>query len=120
MDFYCGALGMTRLFNFSKNGEIVGCYVKAANETFIEIFRTNHSGPSIGEKMLLHHFCLETDEIEKLRQELIDRGYAPKKIVMGADGTPQFWITDPNGLEVEFQEYTTGSSQATGSDVQLS
>jgi hypothetical protein len=68
---------------------------------------------------MLHHFCLETDSIEELRQRLVNRGYAPREIIMGADNSLQFWVQDPSGLEIEFQQYTDCSSQFTGKDVDL-
>ena len=117
MDFYCAALGMQKLFDFTQNGEVIGFYIKASDRTFLEVFHTGGSEPNNGE--LLHHFCLETDSIEKLRQSLVDRGYAPREIIMGADNTLQFWVRDPNGLDIEFQQYTGQSSQFTGQNVEV-
>jgi hypothetical protein len=38
---------------------------------------------------------------------------------MGADDSLQFWIQDPNGLDIEFQQYTEHSSQFTGRNVEV-
>jgi Glyoxalase/Bleomycin resistance protein/Dioxygenase superfamily len=118
MDFYCGALGMQRLFNFTQKGETIGFYIKASNDTFIEVFRTNDTQPTT-DGQILNHFCLETDSIEKLRQTLVEQGHAPREIIMGADNALQFWIQDPNGLDIEFQQYTEYSSQFTGKNVEV-
>ena len=117
-DFYCGALGMQKIFNFTREGEIIGFYLKASNHTFIEVFRAGET-PQRGPGEPLNHFCLETDSIESLWQKLTERGYTPGKIITGADNALQFWVKDPNGLDVEFQQYTDRSSQATGEDVEV-
>lgn len=116
IEFYCGALGMKKLFNFIRKGEVIGFYLRASNDTFIEVFRQEDTELGAG-RQVLHHFCLETDSIRELRQTLLDRGYAPREIIMGADNSLQFWVRDPGGLEIEFQEYTGQSSQFTGNDV---
>ena len=109
---------MQKLFDFTKNGEVIGFYIKASNDTFIEVFHTGDVELA-SDGRSLHHFCLETDSIEKLRQALVDRGYAPREMIMGADNSLQFWVRDPNGLEIEFQQYTEHSSQFTGQNVEL-
>src|SRR6266550_1576435 len=113
LDFYCGALEMQKLFEFTQRGEVIGFYLKASNDTFIEVFRTGNAEQTTNDQTL-SHFCLETDSIEKLRQTLLDHGYAPREIIIGADNALQFWIQDPNGLDIEFQQYTERSSQFTG------
>ena len=117
-DFYCGALGLEKAFNFVERGEVIGFYLKAAGESFIEVFCDPNVG-SPNESRMLHHFCFETDAIESLRRTLLEGGYSPREIIMGADHTPQFWVTDPNGIEIEVQQYTAESTQRTGKDVAL-
>jgi lactoylglutathione lyase len=118
LDFYGGALGMRKLFDFTQKGEVIGFYLKASNATFIEVFRTTDTNPT-SDGHILSHFCFETDSIEKLRQTLVDHGHAPDEIIMGADNALQFWIQDPNGLNIEFQQYTEDSSQFTGKNVEV-
>ena len=116
-DFYCGALGMKKVFDFIRQGKVIGFYMKAANETFIEVFLTDEV-EKIG-KQVLNHFCLEVDSIEAVRKSLIDRGYTVQDIKMGCDNSHQFWMKDPNGLDVEFQEYTDQSLQRLGGVVEV-
>ena len=116
-DFYCGALGMKKMFNFTRSGKIIGLYLKAANVTFVEVFLADEV-EKIG-KQTLNHFCLETDDIEALRKSLVERGYSPQEVKMGADNSYQFWMKDPNGMDMEFHQYTPRSSQATGQDVEV-
>ena len=116
-DFYCGALGLEKLFDFMRKGKLIGFYMKTANDTFIEVFLADEV-EKIG-KQYLNHFCLETDDIEALHQRLVECGYEPRKITMGSDQSHQFWMKDPNGMEIEFQEYTDKSSQRTGQTVEV-
>jgi catechol 2,3-dioxygenase-like lactoylglutathione lyase family enzyme len=117
--YYCDTLGMKKHFNFVKQGRVVGFYMKASGgNTFVEVFLADAPPPS-STACTLSHFCLETDNVEKTWQKLVDAGYAPKPITMGADGSPQFWMKDPNDMDVEFQQYTPESSQLTGRDVEV-
>ncbi len=45
-DFYCGALGLQRLFDFTRKGKVIGFYMKTGNATFIEVFESAKSRPS--------------------------------------------------------------------------
>ena len=117
-DFYCGALGLEKLFQFTRRGEVIGFYLRASRDTFIEVF--HEQGFQSGQGPLaLHHFCLESDDLESLRQTLLERGYAPGEIKLGSDHSHQFWIKDPSGVDVEFHQYTGQSSQHTGQDVEV-
>jgi catechol 2,3-dioxygenase-like lactoylglutathione lyase family enzyme len=115
--FYCGALGMKRMFDFTRKGRIIGFYMKAANETFIEVFLADEVEKI--DKQVLSHFCLEVDSIQAVRKSLVERGHSPKEINMGADNSYQFWMKDPNGMDIEFHEYTDRSSQFTGQVVEV-
>ena len=116
--FYCDGLGMKIQFNFVKQGRLVGFYMKASENTFVEAFEVAEPKPS-DTGNTLSHFCLETDNIEETRQRLVDAGYEPRAVTMGSDNSPQFWVTDPNGMNVEFQQYTPQSCQRTGADVEV-
>lgn len=116
-DFYCGILGMKKMFNFTKKGKIIGFYMRAANQTFVEAFHADEIDKM--EKPFLSHFCLETDDVHGLRKLLDERGFAPREMRKGADNSFQFWMKDPNGIDIEFQEYSDQSSQVTGRDVEV-
>ena len=117
-EFYCSALGMKKQFQFTRQGKVIGCYISASSNTFIEVFLVDEIVP-VAANQNLHHFCLETDDIRMLRAELIRCGYSPGEIKLGADNSHQFWIVDPNGLNIEFHEYTDRSAQITGEDVEV-
>ena len=117
-DFYCGALGMKRQFNFTRQGKVIGFYMKAGNTTFIEAFLESEVLPIDRHKTVLSHFCLETDDLRGLHASLVARGLKPGNIVTGSDHSLQFWMDDPNGLAIEFQVYNEKSSQRTGESVE--
>jgi catechol 2,3-dioxygenase-like lactoylglutathione lyase family enzyme len=116
-NFYCGALGMQRLFDFTRNGKVIGFYMKADNTSFIEVFAADQVTPI--EQQVLNHLCLETDDIVALQKALAARGLQPGEVKMGADNSYQFWMKDPNGMSIEFHQYTDTSSQFTGESVEV-
>ena len=113
-DFYCGALGLKRHFDFHKDGKLFGFYLQVAPGQFIEIFRTDAAAEIKHQR--IHHFFLEVADMDALREKLLARDIAvtPKKF--GCDQTWQCWCKDPDGTEVEFQQYTPQSSQFTNKD----
>jgi lactoylglutathione lyase/glyoxylase I family protein len=115
--FYCGALGMKKAFDFTRKGEIIGFYLKAANSTFIEVFLAGET--ETRGKQVLSHLCLQVESLPKLHASLVSRGYAPRGVKLGADHTPQFWMPDPNGMDIEFQQYVPESAQVTGANVEV-
>ena len=115
-EFYCGVLCMEKVFNFTRKGSVIGFYLKAAGETFVEVFAVGEARNE--ENPVLSHICLLTDDIKRLHQRISERGLNPGKLSMGADNSYQFWMCDPNGMAIEFQEYTGKSSQFTGQDVE--
>jgi catechol 2,3-dioxygenase-like lactoylglutathione lyase family enzyme len=117
-DFYCGALGLKRQFDFTRKGKLIGFYMKAGNTTFVEAFLESEVLPIDRHKMVLSHLCLETDDLRALHASLLARGLKPGPIVMGSDHALQFWMDDPNGMALEFQEYSADSSQLTGRSVE--
>ena len=113
LEFYCGALGLPRHFDFIKAGRLFGFYLQITQGQFIEIFKTDSI--EAADRQRVHHLCLEVEDLDALRDVLIKRGVAvtPKK--KGCDQTWQCWCKDPDGTDVEFQQYTAKSSQFTRS-----
>jgi catechol 2,3-dioxygenase-like lactoylglutathione lyase family enzyme len=117
--FYCDLLGLEKVFEFKKNGEVIGFYLQAANTTFLEVFRDENVEPA-DPRRTLHHFCFESDAIGPLRQRLLEHGFSAGDLILGADRALQFWVKDPNGIDIEIQQYTPESSQWSGETVELS
>ncbi len=114
--FYCDILGFKKVFNFTKNGKLTGFYVRISKNTFMEFFQDDHD---YKEKSSIAHFCLETDNIGKMKKHLAEHSVQTTEIKLGVDNTYQFWFKDPNGLDIEFHQYTGKSSQRTKKDVEI-
>ena len=111
--FYCGALGLEKGFEFVRGSEVIGVYLKAGNCTFIEIFKNSENA---GEGQI-KHICLETSDIESAAKSLKTNGYETTEIKTGRDGSLQVWATDPDGVKIEFHQYTAESMQFKGGKV---
>ena len=109
LDFYCGALGLKRHFDFFKDGALFGFYLQAGPGHFIEIFKADPDAEIRNQR--IHHFCLEVEDIDAMRDALIKRGVEATQKKLGCDQTWQFWCKDPDGTDLEFQQYTAQSSQ---------
>lgn len=116
--FYGDALGMEKRFQFTRQGKVIGYYLSASRNTFIEVFLEGEIAPGAGNRSL-HHFCLETENIKGVREALRARAYAPGEIKLGGDHSLQLWVKDPSGVDVEFHQYTAQSSQTSGQDVEV-
>lgn len=113
--FYCETLGMEKAFDFVKNDEPYGFYVKAGEMTFIEVFMQTEAANL--DRPLIKHLCLEVEDIDSVIETLTSRGVevTPKK--QGGDKSTQAWITDPSGVRIELMQYNDVSSQYTGNTV---
>ena len=110
--FYCEGLGLAKAFDFIRNGEVVGFYLKVGNGNYLEFFRRDETGNGPNP---IDHLCLETDSIDSVNARLAAAGYATGEKKMGADRAWQAWITDPDGVRIELHEYTADCCQKTGS-----
>ncbi|HLX96501.1 MAG TPA: VOC family protein [Verrucomicrobiae bacterium] len=109
LDFYCGALGLKRHFDFFKDGALFGFYLQVGPGQFIEFFKADPAVEIRNQR--IHHFCLEVEDIDAMRDTLIRRGVEVTAKKLGCDQTWQFWCKDPDGTDLEFQQYTAQSSQ---------
>lgn len=115
--FYCDGLGLTKRFDFIKDGKLFGFYLEVGQKTFIEVFQ---EGSGIAEgKSLIKHFCLEVDDIDSMSQQMKSQGWNVTEKKMGPDQTWQVWLTDPSGVSLELHQYTDKSCQYTGDDCQV-
>lgn len=107
--FYCEALGFEKGFEFIKDGALFGYYVKLGNNTFIEVFKGDPS--EVGN---INHIAIQTDDIDSVIVRVKEHGYDIGRKSLGADHSWQVWTTDPNGVRIEFHQYTEQSLQLTG------
>ena len=112
LGFYSGLLGLQKKFDFLRRGELIGFYLELNPGQFVEVFQADLAADA--RHLRLTHFCFEVDDIDAMRQTLIQAGVAVREKKLGADQSWQFWCQDPDGVDVEFHQYTPRSSQLTG------
>jgi catechol 2,3-dioxygenase-like lactoylglutathione lyase family enzyme len=107
--FYCDVLGLERGFDFLKDEDLFGFYIKAGKDSFIEVFKGNP-----GAAGNINHLALETDDIDSVIKNLRSNGFKFTDKKLGIDKTWQSWTKDPNGVSIEFHQYTDESLQFKG------
>jgi glyoxylase I family protein len=116
--FYCDVLGVPKKFNFTRKGRVVGYYLDMGGGTFLEIFiQEDLKGPD--NRVPLKHLCLEVPSIDEMRSRLEAHNIPLGEKTLGLDNSWQAWFKDPNGVEIEFHEYTAKSCQVTGAECVL-
>ena len=108
--FYCEALGFRKVFDFRKGEDIVGFYLEVGNSNYIEVFRGDPAGTSTPIK----HICLEAADLDEVKCRLAERGVTTTDKKLGCDQSWQIWCKDPNGMDIEFHQYTDRSLQRLG------
>jgi glyoxylase I family protein len=109
--FYCSILGFTKVFDFVQEGKPVGFYLDTGNGVFAEFFE--QPDVAIPPKGPIWHFCLEVDDIDTEIDNLRRHGIEITQKELGKDFSWQAWFKDPNGVDIEFHQYTPQSTQIT-------
>ncbi len=112
--FYTGPIGLTKTFDFLKDGRRIGFYLGTGARTFIEVF-TNAEAP-FARTGQVNHLCLEVGSIQAAVTALRAAGIEVTEPKYGIDDTWQAWLKDPSGTPIELFEYTTKSAQFVGGD----
>jgi catechol 2,3-dioxygenase-like lactoylglutathione lyase family enzyme len=107
--FYVEVLGLERGFTFMKDGTEVGFYIKLGASTFIEVFQGKPS-----DEGSIKHFAIEVDDIDTVINKLRSHGCEATDKKLGIDHSWQSWTQDPNGIRIEFHQYTADSLQLKG------
>ena len=109
-------LGFKPRFDFTRKNKPFGIYLEIAPSQYLEMFED----PTLGKPVNtgLAHFCLESDNLGVLMQDLDMSGipYTPRKL--GCDHTYQIWLEDPDGNKFEIHQYTDKSLQLQGGSVE--
>ena len=118
LHFYLDILGCKKAFSMPLDCPGTGTeYIVASNGAFIELFYggTPHETEKAPEGVHFtgfSHFCLVVDDMFKFVEEVEGRGgvfrVKPKR---GRDGNWQAWMTDPDGIEIEFVQLEPGCKQ---------
>ena len=109
--FYIEALGLEKGFDFIKDGELIDYYIKLGNDTFIEVFKGDPGTPGN-----INHLAIQADDMDAVIQRIKQHGYKIGEKALGADNSWQAWLEDPNGIRIEFHQYTEKSLQLTGGE----
>jgi catechol 2,3-dioxygenase-like lactoylglutathione lyase family enzyme len=108
--FY-NVLGAERRFEFRNlQGMLIGMYMYFAGDTFIELVLVKT--PRV--EGAINHFALQVRDVDATRQTLVDAGIAVTKKELGVDRTWMVTCRDPNGVYIEFHQYTDDSLQFRG------
>ena len=111
-NFYINCLGFKKKFDFLRANKCVGFYLEVTDKSYIEIFL--QTDLLITDKAPIRHLCLETSNIDAVITRLRECGYEATDKKLGADKSWQTWTKDPDGVRIEFHQYTEESSQNTG------
>lgn len=107
--FYRDVLGIPLAFHFRRGEDRIGYYLDLGNRSFIEVFRKPES--RFAETDQINHICLETEDLDGLIAHVRGQGVTITDKKIGADGTWQAWMADPNGVKLEIFQYTAESMQ---------
>ncbi len=109
--FYVEVLGGTKVFDLANAAGVrYGTFLSMGNGTFIELFNRPEAAPA-GAGATYRHICLQVRSVKDAAAWLGKFGYAPQIKVGRVDKVPQFFITGPDGVEIEFHEYGEGTPQ---------
>lgn len=113
--FYIDVLGGQKVFDLTNvaTGVRYGAFIAMGNGTFIEIFNYADLRASSPSQCIsaYRHICFQVRSIKVAADFLAQFGYEPTIKVGRVDRVPQFFISGPDGVEIEFHEYCDDSLQ---------
>lgn len=115
--FYRDVIGVPKAFTFMRGDKSIGYYLDFGGRSFIEVFQKTES--SFAESNQINHICLEAENLDEFIAHVRGKGVEITDKKLGADGTWQAWMKDPNGVKLEIFEYTAQSQQFTGGVCQV-
>jgi catechol 2,3-dioxygenase-like lactoylglutathione lyase family enzyme len=109
--FYVDIIGCKIAHEFrNAAGERYGFFLHAGDGTFLEFFQNRDA---TGESGCFRHVCFEVDDIDAFAERLRAQGYKDIAVKRGrTDRILQFFIHDPDGIEVEIQQHDAESALA--------
>jgi catechol 2,3-dioxygenase-like lactoylglutathione lyase family enzyme len=107
--FYVDIMGFQIAHEFrNATGERYGFFLHAGGGSFIECFQVKETTTTDGR---FRHLCFEVDDIESFAARLRARGFADAVTRRGrTDRVLQFFIRDPDGIEIEVQQHDEQSA----------
>lgn len=113
VEFYTRIPGISEHFRLHQDdGSVWLVYLRVADRQFIELFPRASGRYEYPKVAGYGHFCLEVDDIRAMYRDLVANGITPRsEPVLGADGSLQMWVDDPDGNPFEFHQFTAESRQ---------
>jgi catechol 2,3-dioxygenase-like lactoylglutathione lyase family enzyme len=109
-NFY-GILGIERKFEFRNlQDELIGMYLAVNADNFIELVKIREPK---GEGSLAH-FTFEVEDVDQVCDQLRQHDITVTEKKLGVDHTWMVTCHDPNGIFIEFHQYTEDSLQLRG------
>jgi catechol 2,3-dioxygenase-like lactoylglutathione lyase family enzyme len=103
VEFYSRLLGCKIAHEFrNPAGELYGVFLSCNNGTFLEFFNEQVHKPAGG---LFRHLCFEVDDIRAMAKVAQMSGFKPEVRRGRTDRILQFFVHDPDGNMVEFQQH---------------
>lgn len=103
ISFYCDVLGCEVAHEFrNPAGKLYGVFLACRNGTFIEFFNEDQPKPAGG---LFRHLSFEVHSIDAMAEVARRHGFEPEVRRGRTDRILQFFINDPDGNMLEFQQH---------------
>jgi lactoylglutathione lyase/glyoxylase I family protein len=109
---YYSKLGFKTRFRFTRKGKLFGAYLEISEGNYIELFEQPNMDAPVNTGII--HFCLETENIDALMEDLKKKNISFTEKKLGCDNTYQIWLKDPDGNAFEVHCYTENSAQKLG------
>ena len=101
--FYRDVLGCEVAHEFrNSDGKLYGVFLACGNGTFLEFFNEDQAKPPGG---LFRHVSFEVPDIEHAAASARRHGFQPEVRRGRTDHILQFFINDPDGNMIEFQQH---------------
>ena len=105
--FYRDLLGCEVAHEFrNPAGALYGVFLSCRNGTFLEFFNEQAPKPPGG---LFRHLCFQVEDIEQMAQAARGRGLQAEVKRGRTDRILQFFVHDPDGNMIEFQQHDAES-----------
>jgi lactoylglutathione lyase len=116
LDFYKRVLGLPEAFRLhNDDGSLWLVYVKTGPDDFLEIFGGASKGPERkNDQEGIKHYCLWVDDLSATLTDLEARGVSidRSRVRVGRSGCRQYFVADPDGVQIELMELLSDSMQA--------
>ncbi|MDX1404061.1 MAG: VOC family protein [Woeseiaceae bacterium] len=105
------AIGLERRFEFRNlEDELVGFYLAFDDNSYIEVIKTGKPKPEGN----VRHFAIEVEDVDDIHEKLTAAGATVSDKEFCKDRIWMVTCRDPNGIFIEFQQYTSDSMQLKG------